>query len=173
MHTQPPLTPYEEVVYGVGPGLTPPTQPHYIPQYAPPVVVPQVTRPSIREWYPQLPYLCFMRSVQLIWVYEKNKQRSSHFEDYQCVSVCMFVYRLCPAPSRKKKRCCENNAKCYGGSGGVLLVLALLALAIWLGGILCLILINTIFICCSNLFMQSICILSPCGYINIQYTVYS
>uniref|UniRef100_A0A4W6EE15 Transmembrane serine protease 13b n=1 Tax=Lates calcarifer TaxID=8187 RepID=A0A4W6EE15_LATCA len=84
VHTQPPLTPYEEVVYGVGPGLTPPTQPHYIPQYAPPVVVPQVTRPSI-------------------------------------------------PPSRKKKRCCENNAKCYGGSGGVLLVLALLALAIWLG----------------------------------------
>ncbi|XP_029302336.1 transmembrane protease serine 13a [Cottoperca gobio] len=47
VHTQPPLKSYEEVVYGVGPGLTPPAYPHYIPQYAPPVVVPQVTRSSI------------------------------------------------------------------------------------------------------------------------------
>ncbi|XP_029372746.1 transmembrane protease serine 13a isoform X2 [Echeneis naucrates] len=36
-------------------------------------------------------------------------------------------------PRSKRKRCCENNAQCYGGSGGTLLVLALLALAIWLG----------------------------------------
>ncbi|XP_069004206.1 transmembrane protease serine 13a [Embiotoca jacksoni] len=43
MHAQPPLKPYEEVVYGLGLGLTPPSHPHYIPQYAPPVVVPQVT----------------------------------------------------------------------------------------------------------------------------------
>ncbi|XP_041796071.1 transmembrane protease serine 13a [Chelmon rostratus] len=47
VHTQPPLKPHEEVVYGVGPGLTPPTRPHYIPQYPPPVVVPQVTQSSI------------------------------------------------------------------------------------------------------------------------------
>ncbi|XP_044210899.1 transmembrane protease serine 13a [Thunnus albacares] len=79
VHTLPPLKSYEEVVYG--PGLTPPTQPHYIPQYPPPVVVPQVPR-SIPP---------------------------------------------------KRKRCCENNAQCYGGSGGILLVLGLLALAIWLG----------------------------------------
>ncbi|XP_070685595.1 transmembrane protease serine 13a [Pempheris klunzingeri] len=84
VHTQPPLKSYEEVVYGVGPGLTPPSQPHYIPQYPPPVVVPQVTRSSI-------------------------------------------------PPSSKRRRCCDNNAQCYGGSGGTLLVLALLALAIWLG----------------------------------------
>ena len=43
---------------------------------------------------------------------------------------------LCPAGSHKKRRCCENKAQCYGGSGGVFLVLALLALGIWLGGIL-------------------------------------
>ncbi|XP_078023221.1 transmembrane protease serine 13a isoform X1 [Epinephelus lanceolatus] len=84
VHTQPPLKSYEEVVYGVGPGLTPPVHPHYIPQYPPPVVVPQVTRSGI-------------------------------------------------PPSSRRKRCCRNNAQCYGGSGGVLLVLGLLALAIWLG----------------------------------------
>ncbi|KAF3847717.1 hypothetical protein F7725_020745, partial [Dissostichus mawsoni] len=47
MHTQPPLKPYEEVVYGVGPGLTPPSHPLYIPQYPPPVVVSPVTQSSI------------------------------------------------------------------------------------------------------------------------------
>ncbi|KAF0030431.1 hypothetical protein F2P81_017162 [Scophthalmus maximus] len=84
VHTLPPLKPYEEVVYGVGLGLTPPSQPRYIPQYAPPVAVPIVTRSGT-------------------------------------------------PPSHKKKRCCESNAQCYGGSGGVFLVLAMLALAIWLG----------------------------------------
>ncbi|KAI3353743.1 hypothetical protein L3Q82_004980 [Scortum barcoo] len=84
LHTQPPLKPYEEVVYGVGPGLTPPTHPHYIPRYPSPVVVPQVTQPS-------------------------------------------------KPPSSKRRRCCASNAQCYGGSGGTLLVLAMLALAIWLG----------------------------------------
>ncbi|XP_019129815.1 transmembrane protease serine 13a [Larimichthys crocea] len=84
VHTQPPLKPYEEVVYGVGFGLTPPSHPHYIPQYPPPVVVPTVTRPSI-------------------------------------------------PPSSKTKRCCQNNAQCFGGSGGTLLLLGLLGLAIWLG----------------------------------------
>ncbi|XP_063763928.1 transmembrane protease serine 13a isoform X2 [Eleginops maclovinus] len=84
LHTQPPLKPYEEVVYGVGPGLTPLSYPHYIPQYPPPVVVPQVTRSSI-------------------------------------------------PPSSKRRRCCKSNSQCYGGSGGTLLVLGLLAVAIWLG----------------------------------------
>ncbi|XP_059186644.1 transmembrane protease serine 13a [Centropristis striata] len=84
LHAQPPLKSYEEVVYGVGPGLTPHTHPHYIPQYSPPAVVPQVTHSSI-------------------------------------------------PPSSKRRRCCENTAQCYGGSGGTLLVLGLLALAIWLG----------------------------------------
>ncbi|XP_070826706.1 transmembrane protease serine 13a [Chaetodon trifascialis] len=84
VHTQPPLKPYEEVVYGVGPGLTPPTRPHYIPQYPPPVVVPQVSQSST-------------------------------------------------APRSKKRRGCESNSQCYAGSAGALLVLGLLALAIWLG----------------------------------------
>lgn len=85
MHTQPPLKSHEKVVYGVGPGLIPPSQPSYIPQYAPSVVVPvpQVTQPT--------------------------------------------------SPSKKQNSCCKNNARCYGGTGGVLLVLCLLALAIWLG----------------------------------------
>ncbi|XP_031152581.1 transmembrane protease serine 13a [Sander lucioperca] len=84
VYTLPPLKSYEEVVYGVGPGLTPHTHPHYIPQYAPPVVVPQVIQSSI-------------------------------------------------IPSSRKKRCCESNGQFFGGSGGALLVLGLLALAIWLG----------------------------------------
>ncbi|XP_070761604.1 transmembrane protease serine 13a [Enoplosus armatus] len=84
VHTQPPLKSYEEVVYGVGPGLTPPPHPHYIPRYPSPVVAPQVSQSSI-------------------------------------------------SPSRKRRRCCESNSQCYGGSGGTLLVLGLLALAIWLG----------------------------------------
>ncbi|XP_028276322.1 transmembrane protease serine 13a [Parambassis ranga] len=83
VHTQPPLKPYEEVVYGLGPGVIPPAHPHYIPQYPPPVVAPQVTQSSI--------------------------------------------------PPSKRKRCCQNNAQCYGGWGSALLVLGLLGLAIWLG----------------------------------------
>ncbi|XP_041850923.1 transmembrane protease serine 13a [Melanotaenia boesemani] len=47
VHTQPPLKSYEEVVYGTGPGLTPPTQPYYIPQYLPPVVSLKVTETII------------------------------------------------------------------------------------------------------------------------------
>ncbi|XP_014913836.1 transmembrane protease serine 13a, partial [Poecilia latipinna] len=46
LHTQPPLRPYEEVVYGSNPGLILPNQPRYIPQYPPPVVLPPVTEPS-------------------------------------------------------------------------------------------------------------------------------
>ncbi|CAL1570486.1 unnamed protein product [Knipowitschia caucasica] len=74
----PPLPPsaHGDLVYG----LTPPSQPHYIPQYPPVVIVPQVSQP------------------------------------------------LPPKRSR-----CRNNAQCYGGTGGILLVLGLLALAIWLG----------------------------------------
>ncbi len=56
VHTQPPLKSYEEVVYGAGPGLTPSTQPHYIPQYPPPVTAPQVTHSSTRECSPTFPY---------------------------------------------------------------------------------------------------------------------
>ncbi|XP_067364279.1 transmembrane protease serine 13a [Channa argus] len=37
-----PFQPYREVVCGLGPGLTPPTQTHYIPQYPPFVAVHQV-----------------------------------------------------------------------------------------------------------------------------------
>ncbi|XP_074534740.1 transmembrane protease serine 13a [Halichoeres trimaculatus] len=84
MHTQPPLKPYEEVVYGVGPGLAPLNHPRYIPRYPTRAVTPQV------------------------------------------------VVQSAP-PSKKRGRCCTNNAQCYGGSGGTLLVLGLLALAIWLG----------------------------------------
>lgn len=84
IHTQPPLKPYEEVVYGVGPGLAPLNHPRYIPRYPTQVVAPQVIVQSI-------------------------------------------------PPSKKRRRCCSNNAQCYGGSGGTLLLLGLLALAIWLG----------------------------------------
>ncbi|XP_061576321.1 transmembrane protease serine 13a [Cololabis saira] len=83
VHTQPPLKSYEEVVYGSGPGLTLPNQPHYIPQYPPIVVAPQVT-----EFRP---------------------------------------------PPKTKKNCCGNNAQCYKASVSAILVLALLAVAIWLG----------------------------------------
>lgn len=52
VHTQPPLKPYEEVVYSTGSGfdLNPATQPRYIPQYPPPVAAPQVALSSTREW---------------------------------------------------------------------------------------------------------------------------
>ncbi|XP_037630802.1 transmembrane protease serine 13a isoform X1 [Sebastes umbrosus] len=84
VYTLPPLKSYDEVVYGVGPGLTPPSYPHYVPQMSPTVAVPQVTKSS-------------------------------------------------KPPSRKRRRCWESNAQCYGGSGGTLLVFGLLALGIWLG----------------------------------------
>ncbi|XP_020495034.2 transmembrane protease serine 13a [Labrus bergylta] len=84
IHTLPPLKSYEEVVYGIGPGLTPPNHPRYIPRYPTHVVVPQVTTTNT-------------------------------------------------FPSKKRRRCCNNNAQCFGGSGGSLLVVGLLALAIWLG----------------------------------------
>nr|XP_061797532.1 transmembrane protease serine 13-like [Nerophis lumbriciformis] len=46
VHTQPPLKSYEEVVYGVAPGQKLANQPQYIPQYSPPVAIPQVTQSS-------------------------------------------------------------------------------------------------------------------------------
>lgn len=51
VHTQPPLKPYEEVVYGAGSGwgLNHTTQPRYIPQYPPPVAGPKVALSSPRE----------------------------------------------------------------------------------------------------------------------------
>lgn len=45
------------------------------------------------------------------------------------LNACLFS-----APSSKKGGCCNRNPKCYAGIGGVILVLGLLALAIWLGG---------------------------------------
>lgn len=130
VHTQPPLKPYEEVVYGLGPGVIPPIHPHYIPQYPPPVVAPQVTQSCIRKPYLHLPY--FPDNTLNLGV-EKEMD-----------PYCVFVF-MCPAPS-KRKRCCQNNAQCYGGWGSALLVLGLLGLAIWLGGILCLF-ITVVFIC--------------------------
>ncbi|CAJ1065451.1 transmembrane protease serine 13a [Xyrichtys novacula] len=47
MHTLPPIKSYEEVVYGVGPGVTPLNHPRYIPRYPTPVVAPQVIVQSI------------------------------------------------------------------------------------------------------------------------------
>ncbi|CAL8353763.1 unnamed protein product [Lota lota] len=82
VHTQPPLQPYDTVVHGGGPGAPPPPhQIQYIPQYAPPMVVPIVTH---------------------------------------------------PAPL-SKKTCCGSASRYLGGSGGTVLLLILLALAIWLG----------------------------------------
>lgn len=49
VHTQPPLKPYEEVVYGGDGSVKPPGQLQYIPQYPPPVAAPTVTQPSTRE----------------------------------------------------------------------------------------------------------------------------
>lgn len=112
MHTQPPLKSHEKVVYGVGPGLIPPSQPSYIPQYAPSVVVPvpQVTQPTCK------------------WIFLSLTKIGHHSRSW--------VFVLYPAPSKKQNSCCKNNARCYGGTGGVLLVLCLLALAIWLGGMI-------------------------------------
>ncbi|XP_053729831.1 transmembrane protease serine 13a isoform X1 [Synchiropus splendidus] len=82
--SQAPYRPYEVTGYGTGPGLTPHSHPHYIPQYPSPVVPVPVQHTTI-------PTSC------------------------------------------KKRRCCERSTQCYGGSGGTLLLIGLLALAIWLG----------------------------------------
>ncbi|XP_029923203.1 transmembrane protease serine 13a [Myripristis murdjan] len=84
VHTQPPLKPYEEVVYGGDGSVKPPSQLQYIPQYPPPVAAPTITQPSTLH-------------------------------------------------STKRRRCCQSNAQCFGGSGGTIVLVALLALAIWLG----------------------------------------
>ncbi|CAN9511391.1 unnamed protein product [Ophioblennius macclurei] len=81
-NTQPPPRTYEDV-YGLPLDLKPHSYPHYIPQYSPPVVVPQ--------------------DAQL------------------------------NAAPRRRKGGCGNNRQCYGGSGSALILLGLLALAIWLG----------------------------------------
>ncbi|KAJ8375839.1 hypothetical protein SKAU_G00064190 [Synaphobranchus kaupii] len=47
VQTQPPLKSYEEVVYGMGGGAYPPSQPHYVPQPLPPVVLALVTQRSL------------------------------------------------------------------------------------------------------------------------------
>ncbi|KAM9801610.1 transmembrane protease serine 13a [Neosynchiropus ocellatus] len=82
--SQPPYKPYEVSGYGIGPGLTPHSHPHYIPQYPSPVAPTQIQHTGI-------------------------------------------------SPRCKKRRCCERSAQCYGGSGGAILLIGLLALAIWLG----------------------------------------
>lgn len=82
MHPQPPLKAHEDLMYGVGPGLIPPSQPRYIPQYPPVVVAPQVTH---------------------------------------------------AIPVKRRRGCCTNNTQCFGATGGIILVLGLLAVAIWVG----------------------------------------
>lgn len=47
----------------------------------------------------------------------------------------MLLFWLCLVP-KKKKGCCESKKRCIGVSVSVLLLLALLGVAIWLGGIL-------------------------------------
>lgn len=48
VHTLPPLSSYEEVVYGTNPGAAPPNQPRYVPRH--PAVVPAVaTLPPTRK----------------------------------------------------------------------------------------------------------------------------
>lgn len=84
VHPQPPLKPYEEVVYGNAYSVPTYIHPHYIPQHAP-VITTAVTQQSF------------------------------------------------PPPKGKKKQCCDRNAQCYGGSGAAVILLVLLALAIWLG----------------------------------------
>ncbi|KAG5269659.1 hypothetical protein AALO_G00204500 [Alosa alosa] len=84
LHTQPPLRPYEEVVYGNGFGVPTYQHPHYVPQH-PPVIATAVAQPSL------------------------------------------------PPSKGREKRCCGRNAQCFGGSGGTVLLLVLLGVAIWLG----------------------------------------
>lgn len=38
-----------------------------------------------------------------------------------------------PAPSKDKRKHCRSTPRCFGGTGSILLLLALLALAVWLG----------------------------------------
>lgn len=116
VHTQPPLRKDEEVVYDVRPGLTPATYPHYIPQHPPPVVIPQAAGGHFNVSSTPL------RRKRCVNMCEANVYRVP-------VGVCLFA-----APSSKRKGCCKSNSQCYGSAGGILLLLALLALAIWLGG---------------------------------------
>lgn len=99
VHTQPPLKPYEEVVYGVGFGLTPPSHPHYIPQYPPPVVVPTVTRPSIRE-------CSLLLALMFSWEYNgcrcTNKTNGERVA-LTTVNVCI-LYAVCVQPPALRRR---------------------------------------------------------------------
>lgn len=102
----------------------------------------------VQAWRPPTSHITSL-SIHLRWLFTKSHSQvcvidipyfpentiyPDGFRDGQFV----FVYCLCSAPRSKRKRCCQNNAQCYGGSGGTLLLLGLLALAIWLGGTLCL-----------------------------------
>lgn len=71
----------------------------------------------------------------------------THGDTLRPINVRLVV---CPAPRSKRRGCCKSNSQCYGGSGGVLLLIALLALAIWLGGRLCLFIMSLELICFSN-----------------------
>ncbi|XP_034025158.1 transmembrane protease serine 13a [Thalassophryne amazonica] len=84
LHTQPPLKPNEEVVYGGSLKVTPISQPRYVPQYVAASPVPRVIHPRI-------------------------------------------------PPSRKKNKCCKNKAQYYSASVAALVLVGVLALAIWLG----------------------------------------
>lgn len=46
VHSLPSLKSYDEVAYGTGADLVPPSQPYYIPRYPEPVIVAQVPEPG-------------------------------------------------------------------------------------------------------------------------------
>lgn len=77
---QPPIWPYGEAAYSSGPGLTPPTQPHYMPQYPPPVVAPNVTPASKCEGFS--------------WQYNRCRCMSKNNGDRVCweVLICYCIY---------------------------------------------------------------------------------
>lgn len=119
-----PTQPYRMEAYGGGPSFAPPAHPQYIPEYPPPVsfVKPDPEPPSKREWSPQgcrcmrsINSSVVITNILLMFVYSTV-----------CVSCC-----LCPAPVSTTNRS-TRRTHCYGGSS--LMGLALLALAIWLGG---------------------------------------
>ncbi|XP_042564571.1 transmembrane protease serine 13a, partial [Clupea harengus] len=115
VHTQPPLRTYEEVVYGNGPGVPQYNQPHYIPQH-PPMITTAVTQHRIREFFLLFVSLCvFLLPTFLLSLY-----------------IQIFIYGDTP-PKGKEKQCCGRSAQCCSGSGGAVFLLALLAVAIWLG----------------------------------------
>ncbi|KAJ8280211.1 hypothetical protein GJAV_G00051880 [Gymnothorax javanicus] len=54
-------------------------------------------------------------------------------QPYPPVVTAHVTHHNIPPPRRKKQQFCGRNARCYGGSGGTILLLILLAVAIWLG----------------------------------------